>query len=199
MSYRQMRQWGIVLIFGAAFLSGCAGATPTPAILVPAVAPTSEPPQPPTAQPIPTEIPATNTAQPPASSPVAGADLTTTVEGSVTATVVLATVDPLEQPFLMRIDRVSVIVGRGTLLEGRVAHGTLQANGSVEILGPQRAALTTAILGLFISNTQQDQVNVGDYAGILVQSLEASEVSPGLLLTEAGSYDSYDEALQQLQ
>jgi translation elongation factor EF-Tu-like GTPase len=99
----------------------------------------------------------------------------------------------------MRIDRVSIIVGRGTLLEGRVAHGTLQEGGSVEILGPQNVVLNPTILGIFISNTQTGQVTVGDYGGVLVQSTETSAVSPGMLLVESGEYESYEEALQGLQ
>jgi len=99
----------------------------------------------------------------------------------------------------MRIDRISVVVGRGTLLEGRVANGTLQANGSVEILDAQNKLINPTILAILISNTVRDQVTVGDYAGILVGSIEATNLSPGMLLAAAGEYKSYEEALQQLR
>jgi len=99
----------------------------------------------------------------------------------------------------MRIDRISVIVGRGTLLEGRVANGTLQANSSVEILGPQNNVISPTVLAILVSNITRDQVTVGDYAGILVGDIEATDLSPGMLLAEAGEFKSYEEALQQLQ
>jgi len=99
----------------------------------------------------------------------------------------------------MKIDRISVIVGRGTLLEGRVANGTLQASGSVEILGTQNMVISPTILAVLISNTVRDQVTVGDYAGILVASIAAGDLSPGMLLAAAGEYKSYEDALRQLQ
>jgi translation elongation factor EF-Tu-like GTPase len=99
----------------------------------------------------------------------------------------------------MRIDRVSVIVGRGTLLEGRVVHGSLQANASVQIFGTQNTVLDTSVLAVLIANTIRDQVTVGDPAGILVQSVEASGVAPGMLLAEAGIFTTYEEALAALQ
>ena len=99
----------------------------------------------------------------------------------------------------MKIDRISVIVGRGTLLEGRVANGTLQGNGTVEILGPQNNVISPTVLAILISNTVTDQVTVGDYAGILVGGVEPTDLSPGRLLAEAGEFESYEEALLQLQ
>ena len=91
-----------------------------------------------------------------------------------------------------------MVVGRGTLLEGRVANGTLQSNSSVEILGPQNSAIRPTVLAILISNIMRDQVTVGDYAGILVGDIAATDLSPGMLLAEAGEFESYEEALQQL-
>ena len=99
----------------------------------------------------------------------------------------------------MKIDRISVVVGRGTLLEGRVANGTLQANSDVEILGSQNNVISATVLATLISNVMRDQVTVGDYASILVGGVEATDLSPGMLLAEAGKFKSYEEALQQLQ
>jgi len=199
MNYKQIRSWGIVMILGISFLSGCAGATPTPAIIVPASTPTPLPPQPPAALPTATDLPPTIPAQPTAATQMTGTELTTTPDGTVTSTPIVPTVNPSDQPFLMKIDRVSVVVGRGILLEGRVAHGTLQGSAGVEILGPQNTVLNPAVLAILISNTVQNQVTVGDYAGILVQGVEVSEVSPGMLLAESGAYNSYEDAIQQLQ
>jgi translation elongation factor EF-Tu-like GTPase len=99
----------------------------------------------------------------------------------------------------MKIDKYSVIVGRGILLEGRVVHGTLRGNDSVEILGPQNKVLSASVLAVLISNTARDQVTVGDYAGILVPGIQPSELSLGMALAAAGAFTSYEEALQELQ
>jgi translation elongation factor EF-Tu-like GTPase len=99
----------------------------------------------------------------------------------------------------MKIDRISVVVGRGILLEGRVANGTLQTGGSVEILTPTGNIIRPSLLGILVSNTLRDQVSVGDYAGILVGSIEATGLSPGMLLVKAGEFESYQEALLQFQ
>jgi translation elongation factor EF-Tu-like GTPase len=99
----------------------------------------------------------------------------------------------------MKIDRFSVIVGRGILLEGRVVHGTLHGNDSVEILGPQDKVFRTSVLAVLISNIARDQVTVGDYAGILVQGIQPSDLGLGMVLAAAGAFDSYEEALEELQ
>jgi|SRR5687768_14462178 len=198
MSQRQARQWGVAITLAMFLLGGCEGASPTPIVLAPA--PTSAPlPSVPRATAVPpTEIPPTEIS-PTASTELAATDLTTTVEQTATLGTVPATEKPIDQPFLMKIDKFSVIVGRGILLEGRVVHGTLHGNDSVEILGPQNKHLSTTVLAVLILNTVRDQVTVGDYAGILVQGIEPSELSLGLVLAATGAFSSYEEALQELQ
>jgi GTPase len=200
MSQRQLLQWGVATTLVMTLLGGCGGASPTPIVIVPAAASTSIPPNPTAVLPRATDVPPTEALPIATIVPsTAGTDVTTTADGTATLGTVPATEDPSDQPFLMKIDRVSVIVGRGTLLEGSVLHGTLQGNDSVEILGPQNTVLGTTVLAVLISNTVRDHVTVGDHAGILVQSIEASGASPGMLLTAAGAFDSYEEALQELQ
>lgn len=198
MIYRNAFQWGLALLLGGSLLSGCGGASPTPIDPIPIETSAAAPVLPPAVQPITTDVPPTPqpTNTPPA--PAAG-DLTTTPGGTPTLTPSPTAADPFELPFLMQIDRISVVVGRGTLLEGRVAHGTLQGNSSVEILGPQNQVISTSVLAVLISGTVRDRVTVGDYAGILVESTGTSGLSPGMLLSEAGAYDSYEEAHQALR
>lgn len=170
-------------------LSACGAASPTPVVL--ASIPTSTPIPPPIPRavlPRATVIPATATTEP-----------TTPPEGTLTLEPSPTLQDPIDRPFLMRIDRISVIAGRGILLEGRVANGTLQGNANVEIFGSQKNVISPTLLAILISNTMRDQVTVGDYAGILVGGIEATDLSPGMLLAEAGKFESYEEALQQLQ
>jgi len=200
MSQRQMLQWGAATILVMSLLAGCGSVSPTPIVIVPPAVSTSIPPNPTAVLPPATDVPPTEELPIATTVPsTAGTDVTTTAEGTATVGTVPATEDPSDQPFLMKIDRVSVIVGRGTLLEGSVLHGTLQGNDDVEILGPQNTVLGNTVLAVLISNTVRDQVTVGDHAGVLVQSIEATGVSPGMLLAEGGAYESYEEALQELQ
>ena len=199
MNYRPVLQWGITVILASSLLSGCGRATPTPAPL-PEVTSVSAPALPTAVQPAATEPPLTEEpVTDPTTPPEADADLTTTPGETETPAPTSTMANPTDLPFLMKIDRVSVVVGRGTFLEGRVAHGTLQGNGAVAILGPQDQVLDAGVLAILISSIVRDQVTVGDYAGILVEGLDATQVTPGMLLAEAGSYESYEEALQLLQ
>ena len=198
MSQRQARQWGIAITLVMLLLSGCGGASPTPIVIAPAPISTSVPPMPTAARPAATAVPPTEI-PPIATTELIATSLTTTVEQTATVGTVPPTRNPIDQPFLMKIDKFSVIVGRGILLEGRVVHGTLRENDSVEILGPQNKVLSASVLAVLISNTARDQVTVGDYAGILVPTIQPSELSPGMALAAAGAFTSYEEALQEMQ
>jgi len=178
-------------------LGGCDGASPTPIVIAPVATSTPLPPIPTAALPIATDVPPPSATE--LTTTLTTTDLTTTVEPTATLGTVPATEKPIDQPFLMRIDKFSVIVGRGMLLEGRVVHGTLQGNDGVEILGPQNKVLSTTVVAVLISSTVRDHVSVGDYAGILVQGIKASDVSPSMVLAAAGAFASYEEALQELQ
>ena len=197
-----MNKWraikrGIALFLITSVLWGCGGGTPTP-IIVPAPA-TSVPVIPTVVRPISTRILATATPAGAIATQFTTTELTTTAEGTTTLEPNVPTENPMDRPFLMKIDRISVIVGRGTLLEGSVVHGSLQPNEPVEILRPSNDSIHTNVLAVLISSALRDQVAVGDYAGILVQNVSATDVSPGMVLAVAGRYDTYEEAMQELQ
>jgi hypothetical protein len=195
MMYRYVIR-GAIAIFCTLLVSACGGTTVTPDVSFPAETNLPAPALPTAAQPEPTEaLEPTGAAQ--TASP--GTDPVTTPDGTVSPTVTSTQAQPVDLPFLMRIDRISNIVGRGTLLEGQVAHGTLPANASVQILSPQGQTLSPTVLALLISNVVRDQVAVGDYAGILVEGVDPTQLSPGVLLIETDAYESYEEALQALQ
>jgi hypothetical protein len=198
MKYRNTIRGAMTILF-VLVVSGCGEATDVPVVPFPAETSLPAPVQPTTIQPLPTEIPPTQAPAGAATLPAAaGTDAATTPDGTVSPTVTSTPANPLDLPFLMRIDRVSVVVGRGTLVEGRVEHGTLQAGDGVEILRPQAETLSPGLLAILVSSVAREQVTVGDYAGILVESVDATQVTPGTLLAEAGAYDSYEDALANL-
>ncbi len=197
MSLHPLIKWGIVMITLMSLLTGCEAATPTPILIAPDIST----PIPPSAPQVIVQRPAVkSTATKSASfagnqAPAPTAEGTPSAEPSPTATAA----NPLDRPFLMKIDRISVVTGRGLLLQGRVADGTLQANGSVEILSAQNKAISPTVLAVLIANTMRDQVKVGDYAGILVGGIQLTDVSPGMLLAATGKYKNYQAALEQAQ
>ena len=195
MNQPQLFKWGITLTLVMSLLSGCGTATSTPIVLPPEPASNEQP------QPIPQVIVPQPTAIRTATiGPFSAASVTPTpTAGTITPAPSATLKPPIDRPFLMRIDRISVIVGRGTLLQGRVANGTLPANASIEIFDSQNNVISPTLLAILIANTARDQVTVGDYASILVAGVQATDLAPGMLLAEAGEYDSYEEALQQLQ
>src|SRR5215204_638407 len=122
MNRQQILTWGSAILVVISLLSGCGGASPTPIVVVPVPPSTQVPALPPAVLPrvTATAIPFTATAGP------AGTESTSATEGEGTVSPQpSATLEqPIDRPFLMRIDRISLIVGRGTLLEGPVANGT---------------------------------------------------------------------------
>lgn len=200
MIYRYLIPWGLILMIGSFLLSGCGEESPDPILEVPAATSASAPSLPTAAQPVATQIaPAEETNFTTPASQGGDTNPAATSEGTATLVSTPTKANPIDLPFLMKIDRVSTVPGKGTLLEGRVTNGTLQSNGSVEIFGSQNQVLNASVLATLASSISRQQVTVGDYAGILVQGVDATQVTPGMLLAEAGGYDSYEEALQVLQ
>jgi elongation factor Tu len=191
MNQRMILQRGLAITMLMFYLSGCAGAAPTPIEVDPQVVSTPVPSNPQVVQ------PRVVTARPSATTRPTNPGPTTTPDGSETATPTLPS--PIDRPFLMQINKVSVIVGRGTLLEGRVTNGTLQAGVNIEIIGPRDNILSASLLAILVSNTGQQVVTVGDYARILVGGIEPADLRPGMFLAAAGEFESYEDVLYQLQ
>src|SRR6266540_5895255 len=103
MSQRQVRQWRVAIILGMLLLGGCGSASPTPIVIAPAPTLTPLPPIPTAVLPVATDV-ATDI-PPTAATALTATDLTTTAEGTATLGTVPATENPLDQPFLMKIDK----------------------------------------------------------------------------------------------
>jgi translation elongation factor EF-Tu-like GTPase/cold shock CspA family protein len=105
----------------------------------------------------------------------------------------------IEEPFLMQIEGVFSIRGRGTVVTGRVARGTAQPGDQVEIIGSDDEIRKTVIKGVEMSKKTSDQVEAGDNVAILLQGIDRDEVEHGMVLAEPGSMATYDEALSELE
>ena len=91
-----------------------------------------------------------------------------------------------DKPFLLAVEDVMTISGRGTVVTGRVERGTLKLNDEVEIVGikPTKKAVVT---GMEMFRKTLEEVRAGDNAGILLRGVDRSEVERGQVLAKPGS------------
>src|SRR3989338_5522798 len=98
----------------------------------------------------------------------------------------------VEKPFLMAIEDIFSIEGRGTVVTGRIDRGTVKVGEEVEIVGLQPTAKTT-ITGIEMFNKQLDQGQAGDNAGILLRGTKKEEIHRGQVLAKPGSVTPHTE------
>ncbi len=91
-----------------------------------------------------------------------------------------------DKPFLMSIEDVFTITGRGTVVTGRVERGKLQLNDEVEIVGLHETKKTVAT-GIEMFRKQLDYAEAGDNAGVLLRGISREEVQRGQVLAKPGS------------
>ncbi len=91
-----------------------------------------------------------------------------------------------DKPFLMSIEDVFTITGRGTVVTGRVERGTLKLNEEVEIVGIRDTRKTT-VTGIEMFRKQLDFAQAGDNAGVLLRGITRDEVERGQVLAKPGT------------
>jgi elongation factor Tu len=93
---------------------------------------------------------------------------------------------PVDKPFLMPIEDVFTIQGRGTVVTGRVERGILKVNEELEIVGikPTRK---TVVTGIEMFRKTLDEARAGDNVGLLLRGIEKEDVERGQVLAKAGS------------
>jgi elongation factor Tu len=98
----------------------------------------------------------------------------------------------LDKPFLMPIEDIFSIEGRGTVVTGKVERGILKVGEEVEIVGIKDTAVTT-VTGVEMFNKQLDQAQAGDNAGILLRGTKKEDVHRGQVLAKKGSVTPHSE------
>jgi len=93
---------------------------------------------------------------------------------------------PTDKPFLMPVEDVFSIPGRGTVVTGRIEQGTVKVGEEIEIVGIRPSAKTTCT-GVEMFKKQLDQGMAGDNAGILLRGTKKDEVERGQVLCKPGS------------
>jgi elongation factor Tu len=97
-----------------------------------------------------------------------------------------------DQPFLMAIEDVFSIAGRGTVATGRIERGIVNSNEEVELIGIKPTVKTTAV-SVEMFNKILDQGQAGDNVGILLRGLKKEDVERGQVLAKPGSITPHTE------
>jgi elongation factor Tu len=100
---------------------------------------------------------------------------------------------PLDKPFMMPIEDVFSISGRGTVVTGRVETGVVKVGEEVEIVGIQEAVRKTTVTGVEMFRKLLDQGQAGDNIGALIRGVGRDEVERGQVLAKPGSIKPHTE------
>jgi elongation factor Tu len=103
----------------------------------------------------------------------------------------------VDKPFLMAIEDVFSITGRGTVVTGRVEQGVLKKMGEVEIVGIKDTRKTTAT-DLEMFRKLLDEVQAGDNVGVLLRGVDKDEVARGQVLAKPGSVTPHTDFTSQV-
>ncbi len=98
----------------------------------------------------------------------------------------------VDKPFLMAIEDIFSIEGRGTVVTGRIERGVIHLNDEVEIVGI-KPTVKTVVTGIEMFNKSLDEGRAGDNAGILLRGIKKEDVAKGQVLAKPGSVTPHTE------
>jgi elongation factor Tu len=94
---------------------------------------------------------------------------------------------PVDQPFLMSVEDVFSITGRGTVATGRIERGRIKVGEGVEIVGLIEKPLTSVVTGVEMFKKLLEEGEAGDNAGLLLRGIEKTQIRRGMVLCKPGS------------
>ncbi len=103
-----------------------------------------------------------------------------------------------DKPFLMPVEDVFTITGRGTVATGRVERGTLHLNEEVEIVGIKEETRKTVVTGIEMFRKLLDEAQAGDNIGALLRGVQRTEIERGQVLSKPGSVTCHKKFTAQV-
>jgi len=100
---------------------------------------------------------------------------------------------PVDQPFLMSVEDVFSITGRGTVATGRIERGRIKVGEGVEIVGLIEKPLTSTVTGVEMFRKLLDEGEAGDNAGLLLRGIEKKDIRRGMVIVKPGSITPHTE------
>jgi len=99
----------------------------------------------------------------------------------------------IDKPFLMPIEDVFTITGRGTVVTGRIERGEIKLNEEVEVVGIREKTLKTTVTSIEMFNKMLDSGQAGDNAALLLRGVKREEVERGQVVTKPGTTTPHTE------
>jgi len=93
----------------------------------------------------------------------------------------------VDKPFMMSVEDVFSIKGRGTVVTGRVDRGAIKVGEPVEIVGLQEKSISSVVTGVEMFHKMLDQGQAGDNLGLLLRGIDREEVERGMVIAKPGS------------
>ena len=103
-----------------------------------------------------------------------------------------------DKPFLMPVEDVFTITGRGTVATGRVERGTLHLNEEVEIVGIKEETKKTVVTGIEMFRKMLDEAQAGDNIGALLRGVQRTEIERGQVLAKPGTVTCHTKFTAQV-
>jgi elongation factor Tu len=100
---------------------------------------------------------------------------------------------PVDQPFLMSVEDVFSITGRGTVATGRIERGRIKTGEGVEIVGLIEKPLNSVVTGVEMFRKILDEGEAGDNAGLLLRGIEKKDIRRGMVICKPGSITPHTE------
>jgi elongation factor Tu len=99
----------------------------------------------------------------------------------------------VEKPFLMPIEDVFTITGRGTVVTGRIERGVLKVNETVDIIGIKETKTTTTVTGIEMFRKLLDEGQAGENVGLLLRGIKREDVERGQVIIKPGTVTPHTE------
>jgi elongation factor Tu len=100
---------------------------------------------------------------------------------------------PIDMPFLMSVEDVFSITGRGTVATGRIERGVIKVGDAVEIVGLQESSLSSTVTGVEMFKKLLDRGEAGDNAGLLLRGIEKKDIRRGMVICAPKSITPHTE------
>jgi elongation factor Tu len=103
-----------------------------------------------------------------------------------------------DKPFMMPVEDVFSIKGRGTVVTGRIDRGTIKLNDPIDIVGLREEVGSTVVTGIEMFHKQLDEGMAGDNAGLLLRGIDREDVERGMVLAKKGSIKPHKKFMSEV-
>jgi elongation factor Tu len=104
----------------------------------------------------------------------------------------------MDKPFMMSVEDVFSIKGRGTVVTGRIERGVIDTGTQVDIVGLRDKSMNTVVTGVEMFHKTLDQGQAGDNVGLLLRGIDREEVERGMVIAEMGSITPHTKFMSEV-